>query len=221
MAKARARGGRALIWLAVLIAGLIGVNFSAVQWGDGAWTPQLALDLEGGTQIVLEPQVAEGTSVTQEQLDQAVAIIRQRVDASGIAEPEITTQGGRNIVVALAGEPDQATLQRIQASAKMEFRPVLQSAPANEPGASPTAEPSEESEPATTPANAWDQAWITPALQSEFDAFQCADVDTTVQAPADQPYITCSTDGSARPTESKRNASGRFNVSVGEASVSP
>ena len=198
MAKARARGGRALIWLAVLIAGLIGVNFSAVQWGDGAWTPQLALDLEGGTQIVLEPQVAEGTSVTQEQLDQAVAIIRQRVDASGIAEPEITTQGGRNIVVALAGEPDQATLQRIQASAKMEFRPVLQSAPANEPGASPTAEPSEESEPATTPANAWDQAWITPALQSEFDAFQCADVDTTVQAPADQPYITCSTDGSAR-----------------------
>jgi len=198
VAKARARGGRALIWLAVLIAGLIGVNFSAVQWGDGAWTPQLALDLEGGTQIVLEPQVAEGTSVTQEQLDQAVAIIRQRVDASGIAEPEITTQGGRNIVVALAGEPDQATLQRIQASAKMEFRPVLQSAPANEPGASPTAEPSEESEPATTPANAWDQAWITPALQSEFDAFQCADVDTTVQAPADQPYITCSTDGSAR-----------------------
>ncbi|MGY3129046.1 preprotein translocase subunit SecD [Agrococcus sp. UYP33] len=198
MAKARARGGRALIWLAVLIAGLIGVNFSAVQWGDGAWTPQLALDLEGGTQIVLEPQVAEGTSVTQEQLDQAVAIIRQRVDASGVAEPEITTQGGRNIVVALAGEPDQATLQRIQASAKMEFRPVLQSAPANAPGATPTAEPSEESEPATTPANAWDQAWITPALQSEFDAFQCADVDTTVQAPGDQPYITCSTDGSAR-----------------------
>lgn len=200
MAKARSRGGRALIWLVVLIAGLIGVNFSAVQWGGGSWTPSLALDLEGGTQIVLEPQLADGvTAVTQEQLDQAVAIIRQRVDASGVSEAEITTQGGRNIVVALPGEPDQATMQRIQASAKMEFRPVLQSAAANAPGTAPTAAPVPEStEPATEPQNAWDQAWITPALQTEFDAFQCADVDTATQAPADQPYITCSTDGSAR-----------------------
>ncbi|MGC5075973.1 protein translocase subunit SecD [Agrococcus sp. DT81.2] len=199
MAKARARGGRALIWLVVLIAGLIGVNFSAVQWGGGSWTPSLALDLEGGTQIVLEPQLAEGASVTQEQLDQAVAIIRQRVDASGVSEAEITTQGGQNIVVALPGEPDAATMQRIQASAKMEFRPVLQSAPANAPGATPPAAPAPEStEPAATPETAWDQAWITPELQAEFDAFQCADVDTTVPAPADQPYITCSTDGTAR-----------------------
>ena len=129
MAKARSRGGRALVWLAVLIAGLIGMNAAAVQWGGGSWSPSLALDLEGGTQIVLEPQLADGvTSVTQEQLDQAVAIIRQRVDASGVSEAEITTQGGRNIVVALPGEPDAATMQRIQASAKMEFRAVLQSA---------------------------------------------------------------------------------------------
>ena len=199
MAKARTRGGRALIWLVVLIAGLIGVNFSAVQWGGGSWAPSLALDLEGGTQIVLEPQVAEGASVTQEQLDQAVAIIRQRVDASGVSEAEITTQGGQNIVVALPGEPDAATMQRIQASAKMEFRPVLQSAAANAPGATPPAAPAPESaEPAATPQTAWDQAWVTPELLAEFDAFQCADVDTTVQAPVDQPYITCSTDGTAR-----------------------
>ncbi|GAA1418386.1 protein translocase subunit SecD [Agrococcus citreus] len=199
MAKARTRGGRALIWLVVLIAGLIGVNFSAVQWGGGSWTPNLALDLEGGTQIVLEPQLAEGASVTQEQLDQAVAIIRQRVDASGVSEAEITTQGGRNIVVALPGEPDAATMQRIQASAKMEFRPVLQSAAANVPGAEPTAEPAPEgAEPTATPQNAWDLAWITPEVQSAFDTFQCADVDTTQVAPADQPYVTCSTDGTAR-----------------------
>ncbi|ERG65617.1 hypothetical protein L332_14360 [Agrococcus pavilionensis RW1] len=199
MAKARSKGARALIWLVVLIAGLIGVNFGAVQWGGGSWAPQLALDLEGGTQIVLEPVVAEGASVSQEQLDQAVAIIRQRVDASGVSEAEITTQGGRNIVVALPGEPDAATMQRIQASAKMEFRPVLASAPANAPGATPApAETPAPSEPAATPETAWDQAWITPELFSEFEAFQCADVDTTTIAPADQPFITCSTDGTAR-----------------------
>ncbi|MBO1768850.1 protein translocase subunit SecD [Agrococcus sp. TF02-05] len=199
MAKARSKGARALIWLVVLIAGLIGVNFGAVQWGGGSWAPQLALDLEGGTQIVLEPVVAEGASVSQEQLDQAVAIIRQRVDASGVSEAEITTQGGRNIVVALPGEPDAATMQRIQASAKMEFRPVLASAPANAPGATPApAETPAPSEPAAMPETAWDQAWITPELFSEFEAFQCADVDTTTIAPADQPFITCSTDGTAR-----------------------
>lgn len=198
MAKGRTRGARALIWLVVLIAGLIGVNFSAVQWGGGSWTPQLALDLEGGTQIVLEPRLAEGDSISQEQLDQAVAIIRQRVDASGISETEITTQGGRNIVVALPGEPDAQTLQRIQASAKMEFRPVLASAQANAPGSTPApSEPAAEA-PTTEPTDPWDQAWITPELQAEFDAFQCTDVDTTQVADPEQPYLTCSTDGTAR-----------------------
>ena len=199
MAKARSKGARALVWLAVLIAGLIGMNAAAVQWGGGSWAPELALDLEGGTQIVLEPVVAEGASVTQEQLDQAVAIIRQRVDASGVSESEITTQGGRNIVVAIPGEPDAATMQRIQASAKMEFRPVLASAAANAPGqtTAPT-EPPPAEQPSAQPENAWDQAWITPQLQAQFDAFRCADVDTTTVAPADQPFITCSTDGTAR-----------------------
>ncbi|SDR67197.1 protein translocase subunit SecD [Agrococcus carbonis] len=200
MAKARTRGARALIWLFVLIAGLAGANLAAVQFSGGSWAPQLALDLEGGTQIVLEPRLAEGASITQEQLDQAVEIIRQRVDASGISETEITTQGGRNIVVALPGEPDAATMQRIQASAKMEFRPVLASAAANPPGATPTPEATEPADeaPASEPTDSWDQAWITPALQAEFDAFQCADVDPTKVADPDRPFITCSTDGTAR-----------------------
>ncbi|SFS18754.1 preprotein translocase subunit SecD [Agrococcus baldri] len=202
MAKARTRGARALIWLGVLIVGLVGANFAAVSFdqdGSASWTPQLALDLEGGTQIVLEPRLAEGASISQEQLEQAVAIIRQRVDASGISETEITTQGGRNIVVALPGEPDAQTMQRIQASAKMEFRPVLASAPANPPGSTPApVETDPAAEPTAEPENAWDQAWITPALQSEFSAFMCSDVDPTEIADPEQPLITCSSDGTAR-----------------------
>ena len=200
MASSRARGGRPLAWLLVLFALLGAANLGAVQWGGGQWTPKLALDLEGGTQIVLAPQVAEGAQVTQEQLDQAVGIIRQRVDASGVSEAEITTQGGERIVVAIPGEPDTATMQRIQASAKMEFRPVLASAIANDPAASapPAAPPTEGTAPAADPADPWDPAWITPERQAAFDALRCADVDTTVQAPSDQPFVTCSTDGSTR-----------------------
>jgi preprotein translocase subunit SecD len=48
------------------------------------------------------------------------------VDAGGVAEAEVTTQGGANIVVSIPGVPDQATLERIRSSAKLEFRAVLQ-----------------------------------------------------------------------------------------------
>jgi len=117
---------RALAWLLVIIIGLTGINVYGVLAHGWTWAPKLALDLEGGTQIILSPQLADGQAdPTREQLEQAVGIIRQRVDASGVSEAEITTQGDRNVVVALPGEPDQATLDRIQSSAKLEFRAVI------------------------------------------------------------------------------------------------
>jgi preprotein translocase subunit SecD len=116
---------RSLVWLLVIVVALIAANGASVLFNNGQWTPKLALDLEGGTQIILSPQVASGEEVTQEQLDQAVAIIRQRVDAGGVSEAEINTQGGQNIVVSIPGEPDAETIERIQSSAKLEFRAVL------------------------------------------------------------------------------------------------
>jgi len=116
---------RSLVWLLVIIVGLIAANGASVLFNNGQWTPKLALDLEGGTQIILAPQLASGDQVDQEQLEQAVALIRQRVDAGGVSEAEINTQGGENIVVAIPGVPDPATIERIQSSAKLEFRAVL------------------------------------------------------------------------------------------------
>lgn len=119
------RAWRSLTTLLVIIVALIGVIALGV-WRDGAtWTPKLALDLQGGTQIVLAPKLSDGQSVSGEQLQQAVEIIRQRVDASGVSEAEITTQGSQNISVSIPGKADDATLQRIEASAKLDFRPVL------------------------------------------------------------------------------------------------
>jgi preprotein translocase subunit SecD len=123
---------RSLSWLGVIIAALIGLNVAGVLWQGSGWTPKLALDLEGGTQIILAPQLESGQQVTSEQLDQAVSIIRQRIDAAGVSESEINTQGAQNIVVSIPGTPDQETLDRIESSAKLEFRPVLQVAAAAE-----------------------------------------------------------------------------------------
>lgn len=169
------------------------------MWGGGSWTPKLALDLEGGTQIILAPKLETGDTASQEQLDQAVSIIRQRVDASGVAEAEINTEG-QNIVVRIPGELDDQTRDRIEKSAKLELRAVLLADAATnqtiDPSASPspTEAPAEELEstPTAVPTDGSDPAWITPALQEEFDSFDCSQMDESADiAPADEPLVTC------------------------------
>src|SRR5690606_3093419 len=117
-------------------------NLAGVLWQGSGWAPKLALDLEGGTQIILAPQLESGQQVSGEQLDQAVSIIRQRIDAAGVSESEINTQGAQNIVVSIPGTPDKETLDRIESSAKLEFRPVLQVAAAAGAMEAPPAEDS-------------------------------------------------------------------------------
>jgi preprotein translocase subunit SecD len=83
--------------------------------------PELGLDLQGGTSVVLEPKrkVSEGV------LDQSIEIIRNRVDALGVAEPDIS-QLGDNIIVQLPGVKDsERALQLVGQTAELRFRPVL------------------------------------------------------------------------------------------------
>ena len=119
------RAVRALTWLLLITAALVALIGGGVIWDKQSWTPKLALDLEGGTEIILAPQIQQGTQLTEDQLAQAVGIIRARVDSAGVSESEVATQGGTNIVVSIPGTPDQATLDRIRSSAKLEFRAVL------------------------------------------------------------------------------------------------
>lgn len=87
--------------------------------------PQLGLDLQGGAYVVLQPdrKVDEGV------LKQSVEIIRNRVDALGVAEPDISTQGD-SIIVQLPGVKDQArALEIVGQTAELRFRPVLQGLP--------------------------------------------------------------------------------------------
>ena len=88
-------------------------------------SPQLGLDLQGGASVVLQPRekTSEGT------LNQAIEIIRNRVDALGVAEPEITRQG-ESIIVSLPGvENRERALQVVGQTAQLLFRPVIQQLP--------------------------------------------------------------------------------------------
>lgn len=118
------RPGLRFLWLTIVTALLVGIIASGIVWSKATPTPKLALDLEGGTSIILEPQVSKGTDISKEQLDQAVSIIRQRVDSTGVSEAEISTQGDRNIVVNLPGNPDEETRNLVRSSAQLVFRRV-------------------------------------------------------------------------------------------------
>lgn len=197
----------ALVLIILAMVGLIGIG---VARGEATWAPKLALDLQGGTQILLAPKQTDGSQVTGEQLNQAVSIIRQRVDASGVSEAEITTQGNQNIVVSIPGQADETTLARIEASAKMDFRPVLAVTNATYAATNPatsdlgeTEEPIEgeatedstqgdaaeadseedlgELHPSPAPESAGDLAWLTPRLLSDFEQFNC-DSEEALQA---------------------------------------
>jgi preprotein translocase subunit SecD len=199
---------RALTGLLAITGVLFGVNALGVYgFGQSSWVPELALDLQGGTQIILEAQTADGAGPSAEQMQQAVSIIRQRVDASGVSEADVTTEGGENVVVQLPGEADQETRDRVGQSAQLQLRAVLYAgAPANTfvgedqvETPYPTPDPSLQATPTTSPTSGSDTAWITPALQAQFLAYDCADpANDPAAAPTDQPLVTCETDSSVK-----------------------
>ncbi|MEV8251331.1 protein translocase subunit SecD [Microbacterium sp. NPDC076768] len=206
---------RVLLGLLLVTGVLFGINAMGVYvFKESSWAPELALDLQGGTQIVLSAETEDGAAPSQEQLDQAAAIIRQRVDASGVAEADITTEGGQNIVVQIPGEADAETRERIQSSAQLEFRPVLYTDVAStefvgEDGNAtpfPTPDPTLNSTPTATPTDASDLSWVTDMLAAEFQAYDCSDpANDPSRAPRDEPVIACSADGTSKyilgPTE--------------------
>ena len=98
MASKTARPGRRLIIFALVVAALYG----GVALG-GEWKPKLGLDLQGGTRITLEASTDNGQKPSAASLEEARGIIDQRVNGTGVAEAEVATQGGRNIVVEIPG----------------------------------------------------------------------------------------------------------------------
>lgn len=185
-----------VLLMVVMAAGIFGSTYSG-----GSWAPKLALDLSGGTQMILSPKVngsSEG-NVSQEQLNQAVEIIRQRVDGAGVSEAEVTTSfgSGNNVVVSVPGTISSETRQLIQASANMTFRPVLvagegaavaqESRTADDKLPKPTADPTDGS----------DRNWITADLYKQYEAKDCTAARNEDADSADptKPMVACSADG--------------------------
>ncbi|MEI7419318.1 MAG: protein translocase subunit SecD [Actinomycetes bacterium] len=184
---------KSLTWLLVLMFTIVGIIAGNMAAGEkkATFVPNLALDLSGGTQIILTPIVAAGTEVLPEQLSQAVSIIRQRVDSTGVSESQINTSGN-NIVVSIPGIPDKNTLALIKSSAKLEFRPVLQASTGTKTTVGKTG-----SKPIKTsgakPTNASDLNYVSAALQKQYEALDCSKAFRKPGQidPSDKALVTC------------------------------
>jgi preprotein translocase subunit SecD len=138
------------------------------------WTPYLGLDLQGGASVVYQA----ANDVPDQALDDAIGIIRSRVDALGVAEPEIVRQGDA-IVVDLPGIEDRdRALEVIGRTAELEFRPVLASQPYLD------AEALEQLENATTSTTAPGETTTTTAAGDASTTTTSAPAETTTTSEA-------------------------------------
>ena len=83
---------------------------------------ELGLDLAGGVYVVLEAQTDEKGKELAKKMEQTKAIIRQRVDSIGVAEPNIVIEGENRLRVELAGVKDtQEAFDMIGKTAQLQF----------------------------------------------------------------------------------------------------
>src|SRR3954447_11302434 len=111
------RRNRPTSLVVIVIAAVFGLLYTFAAGNS----PELGLDLQGGASVTLQPPAGTPRAI----LDQAIEIIRSRVDALGVAEPQITRQGSA-VVVELPGVKDQErAVQLVGTTAELRFRPVL------------------------------------------------------------------------------------------------
>ncbi|MBO8191026.1 protein translocase subunit SecD [Streptomyces oryzae] len=114
---------RAPLWRALLALVVVGISlFFALT------TPaRLGLDLKGGTHIVLETRDGPGVRADRAATDRALEVLRQRVDALGVAEPSLSRAGENRIVVELPGVQDpREAAEVIGRTAQLTFHPVAE-----------------------------------------------------------------------------------------------
>src|SRR4051794_13900686 len=119
---------------------IVAILYGLIYFTGTTRTPQLGLDLRGGTTVTLTARTPGGQAPAKEDLELARQIIEQRVNGLGVAEAEVVTEGNSNIVISVPGDNgDQA--RQLGQTAQLRFRPVVQAPEPVTPAASSSATP--------------------------------------------------------------------------------
>lgn len=209
--KVRRPGRTLLLFLSGVVAMFALVGFIDLEdgGGHGAWVPRLGLDLQGGTRITLQAE-STGGDVSAANLSQARGIIDQRVNATGVSEAEVTTQGGNQIVIEIPGKERGDIVDQVGRTAQLQFRLVWQQQVASTGQA--LDEATAQQAQAAVDAGDWSKLSLdqlvagetqTPAslpaeyqtaiaaLQQQAQAFVCAPDKLAVVDTAKAPIVTC------------------------------
>ena len=117
------RTDRLRLWLVLIV--VAGAACFAYFYRDGL---NLGLDLRGGAHIVLQAKDTPENPLRDDSIDRLLAVLRNRIDQYGVAEPIIQKSGTDRIIVDLPGIQDpQAALELIGRTAQMDFREVIES----------------------------------------------------------------------------------------------
>jgi preprotein translocase subunit SecD len=169
----------------IILAGLAGT--ALIQ---GATSVRLGLDLRGGTSVTLQPRASnDANRITSESIDQAVEIIRQRVNSLGVAESEVTAQGSgtnRQIVISVPGDSGRRVVDLVGQTAELRFRQVLAESSGLGGAGTDTATPS---------------SGVSPAINAQFAALDCTNPANLQGTGADAPtdtIVACSREGASK-----------------------
>ena len=117
-----------VIGLAALIVDLVpGIRVPDATSPDGtrAVETKLGLDLQGGLRVEYQAQQVGDRIPRPEDLEVIRGIVERRVNASGVSEPIITTQGADRVVVELPGVSDpNAVRALVGQTGRLDFVPL-------------------------------------------------------------------------------------------------
>lgn len=109
------------IW--VVLPNNPGIHIKIGSWSfDRDLYLHQGLDLQGGTQVLLEADLPAGETVTADAMEAAKTIVENRVNGLGVAEPLVQLQGETRIIVQLPGieNPDEA-IETLRSTGLLEF----------------------------------------------------------------------------------------------------
>jgi preprotein translocase subunit SecD len=182
MANRSLPAGRYFGAFLLIVAVLYGLIFLA----GSTRTPQLGLDLRGGTTVTLTARTPDGKAPAKADLELARQIIENRVNGLGVAEAEVVTEGSSNIVISVPGDNgDQA--RQLGQTAQLRFRPVITGPEPATPATSSSATPSAGATPTGSAA-----ASATPSASAPSSAAAATSGAAASSAP--------SSDGAAAPS---------------------
>ena len=124
---------------------VVAVLYGLVFLTGDTRTPQLGLDLQGGTTVTLTARTPDGAAPDPEDLELARQIIEQRVNGLGVAEAEVVTEGDSNIVISVPGD-DGEQARELGQTAQLRFRPVVQGPEPAAPAADGTVLPGDDAD---------------------------------------------------------------------------